>query len=397
MTQATAQAVPHEAAPRPVAWMPGFDVWLAGSALLLIGVGLIMVASASITIADRNFGEPLYYFWRQAIAVAMGISAAAILTRVPLDYLQRAGGLFLLLSLVLLLLVIVPGIGRNVNGSMRWLPLGAVSLQASEPAKLCIIIYLAAYLVRHGEQVRTAFSGFIKPVGILTVVAGLLLLEPDFGATVVIFATSLGMLFLGGVSIVRFMLWGTAAFSALAATAILVPYRLERLMTFRDPWADPYDTGFQLTQALIAFGRGEWFGVGLGASVQKLFYLPEVHTDFIFAVLGEELGLVGTVSVIVLFSFIVFRALQLGEHSELQAKHFNAYLAYGLGLLLGVQAFVNIGVNMGVLPTKGLTLPLLSYGSNSMLVTCCAIGLLLRVGLEAHAAKSAREHSKWTA
>ncbi len=395
MTQATAQAVPYEAERSSGALVPGFDVWLAGCALLLISLGLVMVASASVTIADRSFGDPLHYFWKQAFAVLLGISVAAVFVRVPLDYLQRAGGLLLFFSFVLLLLVIVPGVGRNVNGSMRWLQLGSISLQASEPAKLCIIIYLAAYLVRHGEQVRSAFSGFIKPVGILTVVAGLLLLEPDFGATVVIFATSLGMLFLGGVSIVRFMMWGSVAFCALAATAMLVPYRLERLMTFRDPWADPYDAGFQLTQALIAFGRGEWWGVGLGASVQKLFYLPEVHTDFIFAVLAEELGLLGTVTVILLFSFIVFRALQLGERSELQAKYFNAYLAYGIGMLLGIQAFFNIGVNMGVLPTKGLTLPLLSYGSNSMLVTCAALGLLLRVGIEAHPGKRGWERSPW--
>ena len=278
--------------------------------------------------------------------------------------------------------MIVPGIGNEVNGSMRWFRFGSVSLQASEPAKLCVIVYLAAYLVRHGEQVRTAFAGFIKPIGVLTVISALLLLEPDYGSTVVMFVTCLGMLFLGGVGVIRFVMWGLVAFAALLSLAILVPYRMERLMIFMDPWADPYNAGFQLTQALIAFGRGEWFGVGLGGSVQKLFYLPEAHTDFIFAVIGEELGLIGTIAVISLFVFIVVRAINLGANAERQERYFEAYLAYGLGFLIGIQAFINIGVNLGVLPTKGLTLPLVSYGSNSMIISCFAVGILLRIGLE---------------
>ncbi|MCC7410236.1 MAG: putative lipid II flippase FtsW [Gammaproteobacteria bacterium] len=363
----------------------GYDAWLLAAVVTLIGLGLIMVASASIGIAERRFDEPLHYFWRQLVALGLGIALAVAMARVPLATLQRASGMFLLLGAFLLALVIVPGLGREVNGSMRWLQIGTLSLQPSEPAKLCFVIYLAAYLVRHGEQVRTAFVGFIKPIGLLTVLGGLLLLEPDYGATVVLFVTALGMLFVGGVSLARFAAWGLVAVTALTTTAVLAPYRLERLMTFMNPWADPYDKGFQLTQALIAFGRGEWTGVGLGASVQKLFYLPEVHTDFIFAVIAEELGLAGTLTVIALFLFLIWRAFSLGARAEAAGLAFQAYLAYGIGFLLGLQAFTNIGVNMGVLPTKGLTLPLVSYGANSIVFTCMAVGLLVRAGYETDA------------
>lgn len=382
MSQVGKQAVPNDAPREQQRAYPAFDRWLAASALALVSLGLVMVASASVGVSERAFGEPLHYFWRQAFAVFVGISGAAVITMIPLYYWERASSVLLLLALALLILVIVPGVGYEVNGSMRWFRFGSVSLQASEPAKLCVIVYVAAYLVRHSEQVRTAFVGFIKPIGVLTVISGLLLLEPDYGATVVMFVTCLGMLFLAGVGIIRFTMWGLVACAALLAMVILAPYRMERLMVFMDPWADPYNAGFQLTQALIAFGRGEWFGVGLGASVQKLFYLPEVHTDFIFAVIGEELGLIGSVSVIILFAFIVFRALQIGANAENQERYFEAYLAYGLGFLIGIQAFVNIGVNMGVLPTKGLTLPLVSYGSNSIIISCFIVGVLLRIGLE---------------
>jgi cell division protein FtsW len=280
------------------------------------------------------------------------------------------------------MLVLIPGVGREVNGSLRWIQVGPVSVQASELAKPSVIIYLAGYLVRHGQQVREMFVGFIKPIGWLTIIAGLLLLEPDYGAAAVLFATCLGMLFLAGVSLPRFLSWGLVALGALATLAMLAPYRLARLMTFVNPWADPYDSGFQLTQALIAFGRGEWFGVGLGASIQKMFYLPEVHTDFVFAIIAEELGLAGTLVVIALFSFLIWRAFHIGGRALRNGHAFAAYLAYGVGLLIGLQAYINIGVNMGVLPTKGLTLPLISYGSNSVMMVCFCIGLLLRVAYE---------------
>ncbi len=383
MNAATAsQAVVRGASPPEVRFLSGYDHWLIGCILLLMSLGLVMVASASVTVADRQFHEPLHYFWRQLGSVGAGLVVMLVLMKLPLRLWQPASSMFLFLGLSLLLLVLIPGLGHEVNGSMRWVRLGPLTLQASEPVKLCAIIYLAGYLVRHGEQVRSAFVGFIKPMGVLTVLAGLLLLEPDFGATVVLFATTLGMLFMGGVPLVRFTAWGLTAVAALVGVAMLAPYRVKRLLTFMDPWADPYNSGFQLIQSLIAMGRGEWLGVGLGASVQKLFYLPEAHTDFIFAVLAEEFGLAGCVLVIVAFTFIIWRSFQIGAQAGRAGDPFAAYLAYGIGLLVGLQAMINIGVNMGVLPTKGLTLPFISYGSNSLIVTSAAMGLLLRIGYE---------------
>jgi cell division protein FtsW len=363
-------------------WWAAYDPGLMACVALLLSLGLVMVASASITVADRDFQEPLHYFWRQLVAAGIGISLAVIVMKSPLHYWLRAAPLLLIAAILLLLLVLLPGLGREVNGSIRWLRLGPLSLQASEPVKLCLVIYLASYLVRYREQVRLTVIGLVKPVGVLTLIVGLLLLEPDYGVTVVLFATTLGMLFMGGVPMGRFIRWGGGAIVVLGGIGLLAPYRLARLTTFINPWADPYHTGFQLTQALIAFGRGEWFGVGLGGSVQKLFYLPEAHTDFILAVLAEELGLIGTLVVIASFSFLVWRAFSIGSQAERAGRLFAAYLAFGIGLLIGLQAFINIGVNMGVLPTKGLTLPFISYGSNSLIVTCLSLGLLLRIEYE---------------
>ena len=368
-----------------------YDQWLIGATLTLLCVGLIMVVSTSVSIAEQREMLPLYYFWRQLGAAAVGLTAAAVLMRMPLAFFERYSTTFLFLAMALLVAVLVPGLGREVNGSMRWLGLGPISLQASEPAKLAVVIYLAAYLVRHNKQVRSDFIGFIKPIGVITVISAALLLEPDFGAAVVLFTTVLGMLFLAGVPFLRFFFWGLAALVALAALSMLAPYRLQRLMTFMDPWSDPFNSGFQLTQALIAFGRGEWFGVGLGNSVQKLFYLPEVHTDFVFAVIGEEAGLFGTVSVICLFLFLIWRIFYVGGVAERANLTFAAYVTYGVGLLIGIQAFVNIGVNMGLLPTKGLPLPFLSYGSNNLVVTCASLGLVLRAGFEARASQAPRQ------
>jgi cell division protein FtsW len=357
-------------------------LWLVGAAGILLALGLVMVASASITVAERLHAMPLYYFWRQSAAALIGVGLGFAVVQMPLAFWERCSVALLIVSIVLLLAVLLPGVGREVNGSMRWIGLGPVSVQSSEPAKLCLIAYLAGYLVRHGEKVRGSFAGFIRPIGVVTLVAGLLLLEPDYGAAAVMFATALGMLFIGGIPLSRFIAWMTVAAAALGSLALLSPYRVQRLVSFMDPWQDPFNTGFQLTQALIAFGRGEWLGVGLGGSVQKLFYLPEAHTDFLFAVLAEELGLTGSVFVIIIYSFIVWRALVIAGIAEQAGKMFSAYLAYGIGLLIGLQSFINIGVNMGMLPTKGLTLPLMSYGSNSMVVSCLLIALLIRVELE---------------
>ena len=360
----------------------GYDLWLMGISLLIICIGLVMVASASVSISAKEFNDPLHYFWRQGIAALIGLSFAIIILKIPMRLWETVSVPLLVITLVMLLLVLIPGIGKEVNGSMRWIKFGPFSLQASEPIKICVIAYLAGYIVRHGETVQTDFAGFIRPIGVLTLISGLLLLEPDFGASVVLFATALGMLFMGGVPLSRYFSWAAVAISALITLAVLSPYRMQRLMSFIDPWKDPYDSGFQLTQALIAFGRGEWFGVGLGSSVQKLFYLPEAHTDFVFAVLAEELGLFGSILMILLFSFIVWRAFVIGHLAERVEKYFSAYFAYGIGLIIGLQAYINIGVNMGVLPTKGLTLPLMSYGGNSLITYCMLLGILLRIEYE---------------
>ena len=362
--------------------LPRIDYWLFGGVVALTVLGLVMVASASITLADRELGQPLYYAMRQAIYIALGIVAGLLLFRVRLVVLERMGLTLLLLAYLMLLLVLVPGVGVEVNGAVRWVNTGLFRLQVSEPAKLFFIIYLASYLARHGEEVRNHVSGFIKPMGLLLIAAVLLLMEPDFGATVVLAATVMGMIFMAGVKLLQFSgVLGLAAVS-LAGLAMSSPYRMERLTTFLNPWADPFDSGFQLTQSLIAIGRGEWFGVGLGASIQKLFYLPEAHTDFVFAVLAEELGLLGVCIVILLYALLVWRAFAIATQALQANNPFAAWLAYGLGIWFGLQSFINIGVNMGLLPTKGLTLPLMSYGGSSMLVMTAAVVLLLRVDYE---------------
>ena len=381
------QAIPMEIATPRDNLLYRFDARLAGSALALLGLGLVMVASSSVSTAARDTGEPLYFFWRQGAFVVIGLFAAWVATRAPLIVWHRAGPVLLVAGIAALVLVLVPGVGRAVNGSMRWISIGVFNLQPSEPMKLFMVIYLAGYLVRRSDQVKNLLSGFVKPISVLAGIAFLLLLEPDYGATVVLFATALGMLFLGGVPFWAFAGWVGVIVLLMAGVVLLEPYRLTRLLSFVNPWADPFGSGFQLTQALIAIGRGEWFGVGLGAGVQKLFYLPEAHTDFLFAILAEELGFVGAISVIGLFSYIVWRAMSIARDAELGDKLFDAYLAYGIGLLIGLQAFVNIGVNLGILPTKGLTLPLMSYGGSSLIVNCFAIGLLLRVEHEARLKK----------
>lgn len=378
------QASIREAAARHHGLLIQYDFFLIAVSLFLIGLGLVIVASTSITIADKVYSDPFYFFWRQSIAVIIGVSLGFLIIKIPLALWQYFNVYLLIAALVFLVLVLVPGIGKEVNGSMRWINLGPANLQSSELAKVFTVMYLAGYLVRHGEKVCTTFSGFIRPISVVTLVAALLLLEPDYGAAVVLFATTLGMLFVGGVPLSRFFAWVTVATVALFSLAVLSPYRMQRLVSFLDPWQDPFNSGFQLTQALIAFGRGEWFGVGLGGSIQKLFYLPEAHTDFVFAVFAEELGLVGVTMLILMFFFIVWRSFVIAQVAQQLGKLFPAYLAYGIGLLIGIQAFINIGVNMGVLPTKGLTLPLISYGSNSMITSCVLIALLIRIEFENH-------------
>jgi len=362
--------------------LPRVDYWLIFSALSLALLGLVMVSSASITFADREIGHPFYYAIRQSIYIGFGVFVGALLFKLRLVDLERMGMTLLLLAFAMLLLVLVPGVGVEVNGASRWINAGLFRLQVSEPAKLFFIIYLAGYLAKYGDEVRSQISGFLKPLGLLVIAAVLLLAEPDFGATVVLAAIVMGMIFMAGVKLYQF--GGMLGLGAvlMAGMAVSSPYRMTRLKTFMDPWADPFDTGFQLTQSLIAIGRGEWFGVGLGASIQKLFYLPEAHTDFVFAVLAEELGLFGVCTIIVLYSVLVWRAFSIAVQAAKANNLFASYLAYGLGIWFGLQSFINIGVNMGLLPTKGLTLPLMSYGGSSMVVMCMAIALLLRIDYE---------------
>ncbi len=381
-TASVQQAWSHEQVERIRGLRLRYDAQLIIAVLALLGLGLVMVASSSISIATRELGEPLYYFWRQSVFVAIGLALMLAATRIPLQVWHRLSSVMLGMGALLLVLVFIPGVGREVNGSMRWVSLGPFNLQPSEPMKLFMVLYLAGYLVRRGELVRSTVGGFIRPMSMLAVIGVLLLFEPDYGATVVLFTTALGMLFLGGVPFWSFVGWAAFVVVSMAVVMMAAPYRVERLLSFMNPWADPYGSGFQLTQALIAIGSGEWLGVGLGSSVQKLFYLPEAHTDFLFAVLAEELGMLGVLAVILTFAFLVFRAIAIGTRAERAGHEYGAHLAYGVGLLIGLQAFINIGVNMGILPTKGLALPLMSYGGSSLVVNCIALGLVMRVDHE---------------
>jgi cell division protein FtsW len=346
--------------------------------VLLLG-GFVILASASITISDNATGNPFFYLERQLVAAAIGLAAGGFCLFVPMSVWQSLGFLMLLVGLALLCVVLVPGIGYEVNGATRWVRFGIMNLQVSEPARLCLFIYLAGYVVRQQKALREQFVGFLRPMLVLTLGCALLLAEPDFGAAIVLLATALVMLFVAGARIRDFVLFFSAAVVAVVALTLTSPYRLNRLTGFLDPWADPYNSGFQLTQSLIAIGRGEWFGVGLGDGVQKLFYLPEAHTDFVFAVFAEEFGLLGSVVLIAVFLALLWRVFKLAMRAADSERCFEAYLAIGLGTWLGLQAFINVGVNMGLLPTKGLTLPLISYGRSSLIVAMIAIGLLLRI------------------
>ena len=366
----------HSGTPWPI------DYWLLGSSVMLLILGLIMVGSASVSVAEKQVGDPFYFLWRQLMFTGVGVFATMAVVRIPLRLWGTLGLVLMIISVALLLMVFIPGLGRTVNGSARWVSLVGFNMQPSEIVKLFCVMYMAGYLVRHEEAVKQSLGGFIRPLLLLMVLIVLLLMEPDFGSAAVLIVTVVGMLWLGGVPASRFAVLMGLAIALLSILALGSHYRVQRLMTFMNPWEDPFNSGFQLTQALIAFGRGEWFGVGLGASVQKLFYLPEAHTDFLFAVLAEELGLAGVMLVIILFTILVLRALRIGRAAERRDRPFAAFVAYGIGIWIGLQAFINIGVNMGVLPTKGLTLPFMSYGGSSIVVMCIALGLLLRADYE---------------
>jgi len=372
--------------------MTALDLSLAWSVLILLALGLVMVYSSSIAMAEasRHTGfRPWYFLVRHGMFLAVGLAAAAIAFQLPMRAWQRLAPWIFVAGAVLLVLVLIPGIGKSVNGSRRWLPLGIVNVQPSEFMKLAVVVYAASYAVRkaaflHARQPlrQTLSRGFAPLFAVMVAIGGLLLLEPDFGAFVVIVAIAFGILFLGGLDWRLFLGLSVLLPFALGAILVAAPYRLQRLTAFLDPWSDPLGKGYQLSHSLIAFGRGEIFGVGLGASVEKLLYLPEAHTDFLLAVIAEELGFAGVVVVLMLFVWLLFRAWTIGRQAARLSRPFAALVAHGIGVWIGSQAFINIGVNMGVLPTKGLTLPLLSFGGSGIVANCVAIAILLRVDYE---------------
>jgi cell division protein FtsW len=358
------------------------DSVLVGTSLALIGIGAIMAGSASIGVADEDVGEPLFYFVQHLGALAIGLAGMLLAIKTPLEWWHRLASLMLTGAFAVLILVLLPGIGDTVNGARRWLDIGPIGFQASELARFMLLMYLASYSVRHRETLAAGLAGFLRPMVLVGLASLLLLLEPDFGATAVLMATSLGLLFVAGARLRDLSAAALAAGATFAALIWFEPYRLDRLLSWLNPWEDALDSGYQLVNSFIAIGSGTWFGVGLGQGVQKMHYLPEPHTDFVFAVLAEEVGLIGATVVIVLFSILVFRAFELGRRALAAEQTFNALLAIGIGLSLGLQAAISIGVNTGLLPTKGLTLPLISFGRTSIVVTLFALGLLLRVARE---------------
>jgi cell division protein FtsW len=359
----------------PFAW----DWATIGLTAALLLVGIIMVTSASMAVADKDFSNPFYFLERQFVFALCGVLLAWLASRIPTELWHRYSLVLIILAIAMLVLVLIPGLGARVNGARRWLRIGFLNFQVSELTKVLVLTWLCSYCVRKRAELESTLPGLLKPFGVLAVSAVLLLAEPDFGAATVLFATGFAVLFVAGARLRYVALLVSAAGSAFALLALASPYRLKRLLIFLHPFDDPFNGGFQLTGSLIAFGRGSWFGVGLGSSVQKLFYLPEAHTDFVFAVLAEELGLVGVTVVLALFVALVWRAFRISRLAAEAGMRFQSYVALGFGVWLGLQAIVNIGVNMGVLPTKGLTLPLLSYGRSSLLVSLAWLGVVLRI------------------
>lgn len=365
--------------------LPIYDYNLIWVSLILLGIGLVMVYSSSVDIAAAsklsNY-ENYYYLLRQFIFITLGFFIGYICFLIPIYFWQKMAPFLFIMGLVLLILVLVPGIGREVNGSQRWISLGFTNFQPSEVVKLFTIMYASDYVLRKSKQMRTIMKGFLPMLGVIVFTGFLLLLEPDFGALAVITLIALGILFLGGLTYKIF--FSLIIFAPISIYFLITssPYRMERIVGFLDPWADPFGKGYQLTHSLIAFGRGEFFGVGLGGSVEKLQYLPEAHTDFILAVLGEEFGFLGVTIVICLFAYLVLRMFGIAKESIQNKKHFAALMAQGIGLWFGLQGIINMGVNVGLFPTKGLTLPLLSYGGSSILMNIIALSIVLKIDHE---------------
>jgi len=348
--------------------------------------GLVMVTSSSMGLASVHYGSAFYFGFKQGIFIVMSFLLVVITQFIPLGFWEKYS--VILLGFGFLLLFVVLFVGQEVNGSVRWLPLGVFNLQVSEVVKICIVLYVASYLCRRQDEIRLGWWGFVKPMLVMFAAMVLLLAQPDFGSVVVLMSAVMGMMFMAGVKIKQYMILITLTLIGLIAIAVSQPYRLRRLTSYMDPWADQYDGGYQLTQSLIAFGRGGWFGQGLGNSIQKMFYLPEAHTDFIFAIVAEELGLMGSVFTIFMLTTICCYAFRIGYVAEKNKQFFSGYLGYGIAILLAGQVFINLGVNSGLLPTKGLALPFISYGGSSLLMSCLAIGLLLRIGFECKHSKA---------
>lgn len=370
------------------AWQPfHWDIRLISLMLLLLSVGLIVLTSASLGLSESSFGDPFRYVNRQLQALAVGAVALGVMLAVPSEAWFKLSPLLLVFALALLALVLVPGIGNEVNGSTRWVIIAGIRIQASEPARLALILYVAGYAVRQQDALETRFVGLAKPIILLSIASALLLAEPDLGAATVLMATAMVLLFCAGARLRDFAVFVLLAIGAFAILAVTSSYRLRRLTGFLDPWASRYEDGFQLTQSYIAIGRGEWFGVGLGNSVQKLFYLPEAHTDFVFAVFAEEFGLFGVTLLTLLLFCLVAQVLRVARDAARADRWFAAYAVVGVATWLGLQSFVNLGVNLGLLPTKGLTLPLVSYGRSSMIIVLAALGFVLRVHHETRKAE----------
>lgn len=359
-----------------------FDPYLVGVTVSLMFIGFIMVASSSLHLGLEQKQDSFYYPIRQFIHIILGLGLAYIVLKIPMAKWQELGSSAFIAGLFLLVIVLIPGLGVKVNGSIRWLSLGGLRIQVSEVVKFFSVIYMAGYVTRHQQHLQDSAYGIIKPLLLFSVACILLLLEPDFGSAVVILMIAMGMMFLGGARLKQFIILLGLIIALAVSLIIVAPYRMLRLVSFIDPFKDYLKSGYQLSQALISFGQGEIFGVGLGNGIQKLFYLPEAHTDFLFSVIAEELGLIGVIIIISLFALLIWRAFVVAAAAEQAGQQFSAFIAYGLGIWLGFQAFVNMGVNMGILPTKGLTLPLMSYGGSSMMVMCCAIALIYRVHSE---------------
>ncbi len=362
--------------------LPGLDIPLLMLTLVIVGVGLISVFSSSVDVIYKLTGQPFYLLQKQTIYFLMAAVIGFCVYKIPMSVWYKSSPYLLMLGLFLLLIVLLPYLGKTVNGARRWLDLGFIRLQVSEPARLFFIMYMAGYLLRRNQELHAKFSGLLKPIFIFSLAALLLIMQPDFGATFVLFVVVMFMLFIAGVNLLQFILFSLTMAGTFTLLIITSAYRMRRITTFMDPWADPFNSGFQLTQSLIAFGSGGVTGVGLGGSVQKLFYLPEAYNDFLLAIIAEELGAIGVIIILLLFVMLIMRIFMIAKQSAVNEKMFNAYMAYGIACWFMVQVFINFGVNMGLLPTKGLTLPLMSAGGSSMIVMLVSIVLVMRISYE---------------